>query len=285
MLFAGDASIIITNSNHVEPQATFNTTLTDIISWFQANFLSFNFNEMYYIEFRTKNCIDTALHIIHFNKSTANVTYKACSKKDQTFAIKTLLLILQHFKHCPLQSSPLDWRNTVPNVSSIVGMLPGKHFLWCRAVLLSHFPESPLWFGNDVLSKWFGKQEKVCWSYLWRVGWKGHNRCLMFCQITVDEERCVSRPLSWCNIQAWFSHISNLFLQTASLERAKTFWYNCVFIIQPRGTNSWWTMPFQSKNTTNITLIFDWLIPAFFGWGDPFPIHCDDSILVSTSYT
>ena len=129
MLFAGDASIIITNSNHVEPQATFNTTLTDIISWFQANFLSFNFNEMYYIEFRTKNCIDTALHIIHFNKSTANVTYKACSKKDQTFAIKTLLLILQHFKHCPLQSSPLDWRNTVPNVSSIVGMLPGKHFL------------------------------------------------------------------------------------------------------------------------------------------------------------
>jgi hypothetical protein len=32
-------------------------------------------------------------------------TYKACSKKDRTFAIKTLLLILQHFKHCPLQSS------------------------------------------------------------------------------------------------------------------------------------------------------------------------------------
>jgi hypothetical protein len=33
--------------------------------------------------------------------------------------------ILQHFKHCPLQSSPLYWRYTVPNVSSIVGMLPG----------------------------------------------------------------------------------------------------------------------------------------------------------------
>jgi hypothetical protein len=31
--------------------------------------------------------------------------YKMCSKKDRTFVIKTLLLILQHFKHCPLQSS------------------------------------------------------------------------------------------------------------------------------------------------------------------------------------
>ena len=30
-------------------------------------------------------------------------------------------------------------------------------------------------------------------------------------------------------------------------------------------------MPFQSKNTTNITLIFDQLLCAFFGQGDPFP--------------
>ena len=37
--------------------------------------------------------------------------------------------ILQHFKHCPPQSSPLYWRYTVPNVSSIIGMLPGTHFL------------------------------------------------------------------------------------------------------------------------------------------------------------
>ena len=56
-------------------------------------------------------------------------SYKVCSKKDRTFATKTLLLILQHFKHCPLQSSPVYWRYTVPNVSSIVGTLPGMHFL------------------------------------------------------------------------------------------------------------------------------------------------------------
>ena len=78
-----------------------------------------------------------------------------CSKKDRTFAINTLLLILQHFKHCPLQSSHLYLQYLISTVSSIVGMLPGMHFLRWRAVLLSHFPESPLWFGNNVLSKWF----------------------------------------------------------------------------------------------------------------------------------
>jgi hypothetical protein len=67
-------------------------------------------------------------------------------KKDRTSAINTLLLILQHFKHCPLQSSSLCWRYTIPNVTSVVGMLPVTHFLWWRAVLLPHFPESPLWY-------------------------------------------------------------------------------------------------------------------------------------------
>ena len=38
----------------------------------------------------------------------------------------------------------------------------------------------------------FGKQEKVCWGKVQRIGWMGHNGCLMFCQITVDEERRVS---------------------------------------------------------------------------------------------
>jgi hypothetical protein len=48
-------------------------------------------------------------------------------KKKPNFCYKDF--ILQHFKHCPPQSSPLYWRHTVPNVSSIVGMLPGTHFL------------------------------------------------------------------------------------------------------------------------------------------------------------
>ena len=62
-------------------------------------------------------------------------------KKRPNFSYKHF--ILQHFKHCPLQTSPLYWRYSVPNVSSTVGMLPVKHFLWWSAVLLSHFPESP----------------------------------------------------------------------------------------------------------------------------------------------
>ena len=48
-------------------------------------------------------------------------------KKRQNFCYTDF--ILQNFKHCHLQSSPLYWRYTVPNVSSIVGMLPGTHFL------------------------------------------------------------------------------------------------------------------------------------------------------------
>ena len=47
------------------------------------------------------------------------LSYKARSKNDWTFAIKILLLILQHFKHCPLQSSLLYWRYTVLIISSI----------------------------------------------------------------------------------------------------------------------------------------------------------------------
>ena len=67
--------------------------------------------------------------MFHIQSLTNIYTYKVCSKRDRTFAVKTLLLILQHFKHCPLQTSPLYWRYTVPNVSSIVGMLPGTYFL------------------------------------------------------------------------------------------------------------------------------------------------------------
>jgi hypothetical protein len=76
--------------------------------------------------------------------------YKTCSKKRQNFCYKDF--ILQHFKLYPLQSGPLYWRYTVPNVSSIVEMLPGTHFLWWRAVLLSHSPESPHVKKNNFLN-------------------------------------------------------------------------------------------------------------------------------------
>jgi hypothetical protein len=55
--------------------------------------------------------------------------------------------------------------------------------------------------------------------------------------------------LSWCNIQVGYCHTSGLFQCTAFLKRDRISWYNCLFTctIWPWGTNSWWTMPFQSK--------------------------------------
>ena len=75
VLFADDTSITVTNFNQGGFQTALNKTLSDTISWFKANFQSLNFNKMYYLEFRTKNCIDTTLDINYFNKSIANVTY------------------------------------------------------------------------------------------------------------------------------------------------------------------------------------------------------------------
>ena len=55
-------------------QKALNKTLPDIISWYKANFPSLNFNKTY-LEFRTKNCIDTTLDINDCNISIANDTY------------------------------------------------------------------------------------------------------------------------------------------------------------------------------------------------------------------
>ena len=56
-------------------QRVLNKTLSDIISWLKANFLTLNFKKMYYLKFITKNCTDTTLDINYFNKSIAILTY------------------------------------------------------------------------------------------------------------------------------------------------------------------------------------------------------------------
>ena len=75
VIFTDDSSIIVINSNQGGLQTALNKTISDIISWFNVNFLFFNFNETYYLEFRTKNCLDTTLDTKYFNKSVANVPY------------------------------------------------------------------------------------------------------------------------------------------------------------------------------------------------------------------
>jgi hypothetical protein len=50
VFFADDTSIIIiiTSPNQGRLKTALNKTLSDIISWFKANFLSLNFNKRYY---------------------------------------------------------------------------------------------------------------------------------------------------------------------------------------------------------------------------------------------
>jgi len=75
VLFLDDTSITVTNSNQGGFQKALNKTFSNIISRLKANFLSLNFNKTYYLEFRTKNCIDTTLDINYFNKSIAKVAH------------------------------------------------------------------------------------------------------------------------------------------------------------------------------------------------------------------
>ena len=75
VFFADDTSIIITSPSQDGLKITLNITLSDIISWFKANFLSFNFNQTYYLQFRTKNYIDVTLDIKYLNKTIATVPY------------------------------------------------------------------------------------------------------------------------------------------------------------------------------------------------------------------
>ena len=59
------------------------------------------------VEICVNSCREATEYEVKLKCVYPSIKYKACSKKYRTFAINTLLLILQHFKHCPLQSNPL----------------------------------------------------------------------------------------------------------------------------------------------------------------------------------
>jgi len=58
------------------PKITNNDAKVMHFAAFKANFLSFKFNEIYFLEFRTKDYIDTTLDINYFNQFITNVPYK-----------------------------------------------------------------------------------------------------------------------------------------------------------------------------------------------------------------
>jgi hypothetical protein len=74
-LFAYDSSIITTSPNQEGLQTALNKILCDINSWLKGNFLSLNFNKTYYLQFWTKNYIDSTLDANHLNKTIANLQY------------------------------------------------------------------------------------------------------------------------------------------------------------------------------------------------------------------
>jgi hypothetical protein len=53
VLYAGDTSIIITDTNKLNFETNLNQTFKNLNSWFNVNLLTLNFNETQYLEFST----------------------------------------------------------------------------------------------------------------------------------------------------------------------------------------------------------------------------------------
>ena len=78
VLYADDTSIIVTNHNPERLQISLNKALTDIITWFETNLLSLNFDKSYCLHFQTKHHTDIKFDIKYLNKniaSTQNVKF------------------------------------------------------------------------------------------------------------------------------------------------------------------------------------------------------------------
>jgi hypothetical protein len=72
VLFAGDTSIIITDTNKLDFNININQTFQDINTWFNARLLTLNFNKTQYLEFRTKNYYNVTTHINYDQKCITN---------------------------------------------------------------------------------------------------------------------------------------------------------------------------------------------------------------------
>jgi hypothetical protein len=86
----------------------------------------------HFTTYQGRNCLTLNRELTTGNRMSAVLGLLATGKIQGVFkkrpnsCYKDFIL---HFKHCPLQSSPLYWRYTVPNVSSIVEMVPETLFL------------------------------------------------------------------------------------------------------------------------------------------------------------
>jgi hypothetical protein len=72
ILFADDASLIISNPNSINFERNINKIIKDINEWFHTNLLQLNFDKTHFIQFMTKNSSLIELSITHGNKKIAN---------------------------------------------------------------------------------------------------------------------------------------------------------------------------------------------------------------------
>ena len=72
ILFADDTSLLITGFNKLDFNININQSLRNIISWFNSNLLTLNFNKTHYVEFRTKNYYQVKTTVKSEHKDISN---------------------------------------------------------------------------------------------------------------------------------------------------------------------------------------------------------------------
>jgi hypothetical protein len=73
-LFADDTSLLITDSKKLEFNTNINQSFRNIISWFNSNLLTLNFNKTHYVEFRMKNYYQVKTKVQYKHKNISHST-------------------------------------------------------------------------------------------------------------------------------------------------------------------------------------------------------------------
>ena len=74
VLFTDDTSLLITGFNKLDLNININQTLCSIISWFNSNLLTLNFDKTHYLEFRTKHYYQVETTVKYEHKNITNST-------------------------------------------------------------------------------------------------------------------------------------------------------------------------------------------------------------------
>jgi hypothetical protein len=73
-LFVDDTSLLITGFTELDFNININQSLHNIISWFNSNLLTLNFDKTHYVEFRTKNYYQVETIVRYEHKDISNCT-------------------------------------------------------------------------------------------------------------------------------------------------------------------------------------------------------------------